>query len=69
MREEIIQVFIDFLTKFSEVTKDSKDNVLIKVKKQDSLMLLIWNELETSEQFNILHKFIDGDIHSVMFRM
>ena len=67
MREEIIQVFIDFLTKFGTITKDSKDNVLVK--KRDSMILAIWNELETSEQFNILHKFIDGDIHSVMFRM
>lgn len=69
MRGDIIEVIKKFLKGFCEVSKNEKDEVLIKVNKREDLLFIIWDELTTKEQFDILHEFIEGNIHSVRFRV
>ena len=68
MRGDIIKVIEKFLRGFCEVSKNEKDEVLINVNKREDLLIVNWDELTTKEQFDILHKFIEGNIHSVIFK-
>ena len=47
MRGDIIKVIEKFLRGFCEVSKNEKDEVLIKVNKREDLLIVNWDELTT----------------------